>query len=236
MTRYWLDAARYADTNGYQYDTHRSMWLWRDWVIRSINEDMPFDQFTKEQIAGDLLPNASQSQIIASGFNRLHMITAEGGAQDKEYLAKYAADRVRTTSNVWLGATMGCAECHDHKFDPIAQEDYYRLLAIFKGAYDEHDWMRPRDGGGPSYSVPWPTRQLPLPGAHAKWKAHDEEIHQTITKLKADGREKKNKDALLATLLKDRAVKKALVFTQMKHVANKVVKILSRSCCAPHLA
>ena len=112
LSVHWLDLVRYADTVGYHGDQPYTVWPFRDYVIHAFNQNMPFDQFTKEQIAGDLLPNASQSQKIASGFNRLHMITAEGGAQDKEYLAKYAADRVRTTSNVWLGATMGLSLIH----------------------------------------------------------------------------------------------------------------------------
>ena len=145
LSVHWLDLVRYADTVGYHGDQPYTVWPFRDYVIHAFNQNMPFDQFTKEQIAGDLLPNASQSQKIASGFNRLHMITAEGGAQDKEYLAKYAADRVRTTSNVWLGATMGCAECHDHKFDPYTMEDFYSFAAFFgdlkeKGFYGGSKW------------------------------------------------------------------------------------------------
>ncbi|HEX3656451.1 MAG TPA: DUF1553 domain-containing protein [Pirellulales bacterium] len=131
MALEWLDAARYADTHGYHIDSHRDMWPWRDWVIEAFNRNQPFDQFTVEQLAGDLLPGATLSQQVASGFNRNHMINFEGGAIAEEYLAAYIVDRVNTTGTVWLGMTVGCAQCHDHKFDPITQRDYYRLYAFF---------------------------------------------------------------------------------------------------------
>ncbi len=127
----WLDAARYADTNGYQSDGERSMWRWRDWVIDAYNRNMPFDQFTIEQIAGDLLPNATVSQIVATGFHRNHRSNAEGGIVPEEFRVEYVADRVETTSTVWLGLTMGCARCHDHKYDPMKQRDFYRMFAFF---------------------------------------------------------------------------------------------------------
>lgn len=127
----WLDMVRYADTDGFHADNYRSVYPYRDYVIKAFNDNMPFDQFTIEQIAGDLLPEAGLSQKIASTFNRLNRTTEEGGSQAKEYLAKYASDRVRTTSAVWLGATMGCAECHDHKFDPFTTKDFYSMEAFF---------------------------------------------------------------------------------------------------------
>ncbi|GIW81950.1 MAG: hypothetical protein KatS3mg105_3757 [Gemmatales bacterium] len=127
----WLDAARYADTNGYQSDGDRSMWRWRDWVIDAFNQNMPFDQFTIEQIAGDMLPNPTLDQLIATGFNRNHRGNAEGGIIPEEYAVEYVVDRVETTSTVWLGLTMGCARCHEHKFDPFTQKDFYRLFAYF---------------------------------------------------------------------------------------------------------
>ena len=127
----WLDAARYADTSGYQNDGPRFMWRWRDWVIHAFNSDLPFDQFTIEQIAGDLLENPSLEQIIATGFNRNHRGNAEGGIIPEEYQVEYVVDRVDTTATVWLGLTIGCARCHDHKYDPIAQTDYYKLFAYF---------------------------------------------------------------------------------------------------------
>ncbi len=131
MARYWLDAARYGDTHGLHLDNARMMWPWRDWVINAFNANMPFDQFTIEQLAGDLLPEPTNDQIVATGFNRNHVTTSEGGAIDAEYLVKYAADRSETTATVWMGLTVACAQCHDHKFDPITQEDYYELFAFF---------------------------------------------------------------------------------------------------------
>jgi hypothetical protein len=131
MAMPWLDVARYSDTHGYHIDSMRAMWAWRDWLIKSYNQNMPFDEFTVEQIAGDLLPNATQDQKIASGFNRNHMITLEGGAIPEEYHVEYVVDRVSTTSSAFLGLTMGCARCHDHKFDPITQKDFYRFFAFF---------------------------------------------------------------------------------------------------------
>ncbi|MBC7854068.1 MAG: DUF1549 domain-containing protein, partial [Pirellulaceae bacterium] len=127
----WLDAARYADTNGYQTDAERVMWRWRDWVIEAFNQDMPFDQFTVEQLAGDLLPKPTMEQRIATGFNRNHRGNAEGGIIPEEYAVEYVVDRVETTSTVWLGLTLGCARCHDHKFDPFKQQEFYSLYAFF---------------------------------------------------------------------------------------------------------
>lgn len=131
MAIYWLDLVRYADTNGIHGDNHREHWLYRDYVIQAFNDNMPFDQFTREQLAGDLMENPTRSQLIASGYNRLNMTTREGGAQPKEYRAKYAADRVRNASTVWMGATLGCAECHNHKFDPYTAKDFYQFAAFF---------------------------------------------------------------------------------------------------------
>jgi hypothetical protein len=127
----WLDAARYADTHGYHLDSGRNMTRWREWVIDSLNHNKPFDEFTIEQLAGDLLPDATLDQKIASGFNRNHMINFEGGAIPEEYQTAYVIDRVNTTATVWLGLSVGCAQCHDHKYDPIAQKEYYRLYALF---------------------------------------------------------------------------------------------------------
>ncbi len=131
MAIYWLDLVRYADTSGYHSDENVSVWPYRDYVIKAFNDNMPFDQFTIENLAGDLLSNPSPEQKVASGYNRLNQTTAEGGAQAKEYLAIYAADRVRTTASVWLGATLGCAQCHDHKFDPYTAKDFYSFAAFF---------------------------------------------------------------------------------------------------------
>jgi mono/diheme cytochrome c family protein len=127
----WLDAARFADTHGYHIDSARDMTLWRDWVIRAFNTNMPFDRFTVEQVAGDLLPGATTEQKIASGFHRNHMINFEGGAIPEEYHTAYIVDRVNTTGTVWLGLTVGCAQCHDHKYDPLTQKEYYQLFGFF---------------------------------------------------------------------------------------------------------
>ncbi|MBI3681348.1 MAG: PSD1 domain-containing protein [Acidobacteria bacterium] len=128
---HWLDAVRYADTCGFHGDNPFPAWPYRDYVLRAFRDNKPFDEFTREQLAGDLLPGASIEQKIASAYNRMNRTSAEGGVQPKEYLAKYAADRVRTTSSVWLGSTMGCAECHDHKFDPFTARDFYSFKAFF---------------------------------------------------------------------------------------------------------
>jgi hypothetical protein len=130
-TMRWLDAVRYADSAGFHGDNLWPVWPYRDCVLRAFRENMPFDQFTREQIAGDLIPNATRDQLVASAFNRLNRASAEGGIQPKEYIAKYGADRVRTVSTVWLGSTMGCAECHDHRFDPFASKDFYSMKAFF---------------------------------------------------------------------------------------------------------
>ncbi len=127
----WLDAARYADTNGFQVDRDREMWPWRDWVVAAFNRNQPFDRFTIEQFAGDLLPNPTLAQRIATGMHRNSMMNEEGGIIAEEFLAESVADRVETTSTVWLGLTVGCARCHDHKYDPLSQKDYYRLCAFF---------------------------------------------------------------------------------------------------------
>ena len=127
----WLDVVRFADTIGYHSDNPRNIWPYRDYVIRSFNANKPFDQFTREQLAGDLLPNPTLEQKVASGFNRLLLTTEEGGAQDKDYLARYMTDRIRAIGTVWMGQTLGCAQCHDHKFDPITSRDFYSMGAFF---------------------------------------------------------------------------------------------------------
>lgn len=131
MTVDWLDAARYADTHGFNNDSARSMWRWRDWVIDAFNANLPYDRFITEQLAGDLLPQATLDQRIATGFCRNHVINSEGGIIQEEYRVEYVADRVRTMSTAWLGLTMECVRCHDHKFDPLTQKDYYSLFSLF---------------------------------------------------------------------------------------------------------
>jgi hypothetical protein len=131
LALFWLDLARYADTHGFHIDSHRDMWRWRDWVIRSFNGNQPFDQFIVEQLAGDLLPNPTPDQILATGFNRNHMINFEGGAIPEEYHVEYLVDRVDTTATVFLATTMACARCHDHKYDPLRQKEFYQFAAFF---------------------------------------------------------------------------------------------------------
>ena len=137
MASRWLDAARYADTSGYQSDGERFMWRWRDWVIDAYNRNLPFDRFTIEQLAGDLLPKATLAQRIATGFNRNHRGNAEGGIVPEEYAAEYVVDRVDTTATVWLGLTVGCARCHDHKYDPVTQREFYQLFAFFNNVSEK---------------------------------------------------------------------------------------------------
>src|SRR5262249_55270876 len=131
LARHWLDLARYADTNGFRLDNHRDMWPWRDWVIGAFNANMAFDRFTVEQIAGDLLPRPTLAQRVATGFHRNTMVNYGGGSDPAEYLAKAVIDRVSTTATVWLGTTLACAQCHDHKYDPFTQKDFYRFYAFF---------------------------------------------------------------------------------------------------------
>src|SRR5262249_22191443 len=136
MAIYWLDVVRFADTIGIHGDNHREIAPYRDYVIDSFNKNRPFDRFLIEQLAGDLLPNPTHAQKIASGFNRLLMTTRQGRGQPKQYLAKYPADGVGTTASIFLGYTMGCCECHDHKFDPLTQKDFYSFAAFFADLQD----------------------------------------------------------------------------------------------------
>ncbi|HVV70547.1 MAG TPA: DUF1549 domain-containing protein, partial [Verrucomicrobiae bacterium] len=157
----WLDVVRFADTVGYHGDQNQDVFPYRDYVINAFNKDKSFDQFTVEQLAGDLLPNPTTEQRVATCFNRLNMVTREGGAQPKEYLAKYAADRARTVSMAWLGSTMGCAECHDHKYDPFTSKDFYQMEAFFAdikqwGVYMDYDYTPNPELSGFSNDHPFP--------------------------------------------------------------------------------
>tara|TARA_R110002049_G_scaffold72490_7_gene187492 strand:+ start:42034 stop:45312 length:3279 start_codon:yes stop_codon:yes gene_type:complete len=173
----WLDAARYADSAGYQNDFKRTQWPWRDWVIRAFNANMPFDQFSIEQLAGDLLPNPTPDQLLATAFNRNHRINAEGGIIPQEFLVEYVADRVETTSTVWLGMTIGCARCHDHKYDPVSQKDFYRLFAFFHNI-DE----KGKDGdAAPQPNIPVYTGQSR--DQHERLKANLVATEKTLRRL-----------------------------------------------------
>jgi Protein of unknown function (DUF1553)/Protein of unknown function (DUF1549)/Planctomycete cytochrome C/Concanavalin A-like lectin/glucanases superfamily len=167
MAMQWLDLARYADTHGYHIDSLREMWPWRDWVINAFNRNMRFDEFTVEQLAGDLLPNATLDQKIASGFNRNNMINFEGGAIPEEYHVEYVVDRVSTTATTWLGLTMGCARCHDHKFDPIKQKDFYRFFAFFN-TVPERGLDGYEGNAVPMLPLPTPEQQRRLDGLNNK--------------------------------------------------------------------
>ncbi|MSQ96252.1 MAG: DUF1553 domain-containing protein [Gemmataceae bacterium] len=156
MAQRWLDGARYADTNGYQTDGERIMWRWRDWVIEAFNNNMPFDRFTIEQIAGDMLPNATLEQKIATGFNRNHRGNSEGGVIPEEYAVEYVVDRVDTTSTVWLGLAAGCARCHDHKYDPLSQKEFYQMFAYFNNVPERGKAIK--YGNSPPY-IKSPTRE-----------------------------------------------------------------------------
>ena len=152
--RYWLDAARYGDSHGLHFDNPREMWPYRDWVVKAYNANQRFDQFTLEQLAGDLLPNPTESQLIATGLQRCNVTTNEGGTIAEENLANYAADRVQTLGWVYLGLTTNCAQCHDHKFDPITQKDYYSLAAFFRNTTQKALDGNTKDGRGPIIHVP----------------------------------------------------------------------------------
>jgi len=156
MAAPWLDAARYADTNGYQTDGERTMWRWRDWVIEALNRNMPFDQFTIEQLAGDMLPHPSLDQQIATGFNRNLRGNGEGGIIAEEFAAEYVVDRVETTGTVWLGLTFGCARCHDHKYDPVTQKEFYQLYAFFDQVPERGRAVK--EGNSPPFILA-PTRE-----------------------------------------------------------------------------
>ena len=176
----WLDAARYGDSSVFHADGPRDMWAWRDWVINAFNNNKSYKDFTIEQIAGDLLPTPTVDQQIASGFNRNHGTTDEGGAIAEEYRVEYIVDRIKTTSTVWLGLTLECAQCHDHKYDPFTQEEYYQLFAYFNQASDKG--MQTRRGNEP------PIVQVLNPRDQAKIPLEKEQLaalQSQLTKYRA---------------------------------------------------
>jgi hypothetical protein len=175
MARYWLDVARYGDTHGLHLDNERSIWPYRDWVVSAFNSNQPFDQFTIWQLAGDLLPNPTREQQVASGFNRCNVSTSEGGAIDEEFQVRYAVDRVETTSAAWMGLTMGCAVCHDHKLDPITQKEFYQFFSIFNNISE-----KAMDGNA---LLPPPTMQLPTPEQAKEVAGYDDQLKEFDKKL-----------------------------------------------------
>lgn len=183
----WLDAARFADTDGYQFDGPRYQWRWRDWVIEAYNAKMTFDQFTIEQLAGDLLPNPTLEQVIATGFNRNHRYNSEAGLVVEEFLLENAVDRVDTTSTLWMGLTMGCARCHDHKYDTISQKDYYQLIAFFNSV--------PEAGRAIKYGNSEPVITAPTREQQAELKRREGELAEAKALLKPG--QKRTEDGLL---------------------------------------
>jgi len=192
MAQDWLDLARYGDTNGYENDSERYLWLYREWVIDALNDNMPFDQFTMEQIAGDLLPNADDSQKIASGFNRNTTYNEEGGADDEEFAVAYAVERASTTGTVFLGLTLGCAQCHDHKYDPISQKEFYQFYAFFNSVDGEK--------GARGHDIPLP----PLLYLPSKEQAETRRrTNEEIEKIKAHITEEVAKVSVTASVATD---------------------------------
>jgi hypothetical protein len=198
MALHWLDLARYADSDGYHDDTTRLMWRFRDYVIQAFNTNKPFDQFTVEQLAGDLLPNATTEQKVASAFNRCGPTTSEGGAVPEEVLARYASERVNTTGQVWLGLTIQCAECHDHKYDPLTTRDYYQLTAFFNQV-PEQALYRGTDAP-PTILVASPGQQKELDTLAAQIAAMEEEVKTAAAGATPNAAEKAAQEARVKRL------------------------------------
>ncbi|MCX6839908.1 MAG: PSD1 and planctomycete cytochrome C domain-containing protein [Verrucomicrobia bacterium] len=192
----WLDAARYADTNGYQGDPERTMWPWRDWVVKAINANMRYDQFTVWQLAGDLLPNATQEQKLATGFNRNHMINGEGGRIAEETRVENVMDRVETTSTVWLGMTMGCSKCHDHKFDPLTMRDYYALYDVFNQTSEDGKGRSGQAAPAMDISTPAELERVTKTSAKVELIAKEVETFELTKFPRAEGKPLTESDAI----------------------------------------
>ncbi|MDA1229819.1 MAG: PSD1 and planctomycete cytochrome C domain-containing protein [Planctomycetota bacterium] len=201
MAVQWLDAARYADTNGYNNDETRTMWPWRDWVINSFTDGMPYDQFLTEQLAGDLLTDATVSQKVATGFNRNHVLTTEGGIFEEEYHVEYVADRVHTTATVFLATSLQCARCHDHKYDPLTQKEYYQFAAFLNNVPDKVVSYNQARMAEPLLKLPSPEQQAALNRIEIRLQ----EVEAELAELAADaGSDKTTLKAELSALAEER--------------------------------
>jgi hypothetical protein len=194
MTAFWLEAARYADTDGYQNDGERTMWPWRDWVIKAFNDNMPFDEFSIKQLAGDMLPGDDVQNVLASAFNRNHRINNEGGALPEEFIVEYAIDRVETTGTVWMGLTAGCARCHDHKYDPLSHKEFYQMFAYFNSISESGK-------AAGSNAPPLIKIGSPLQNPETQQKLH--ELNSELDKTRADLKAKKAQEAWERSILAD---------------------------------
>jgi uncharacterized protein DUF1553/uncharacterized protein DUF1549/concanavalin A-like lectin/glucanase superfamily protein/cytochrome c len=229
----WLDLARYADTAGYHFDGVRSMWLWRDWVINAFNQNKPYDAFTIEQLAGDLLSNPAREQRIATGFVRNNMTSDEGGADPDEYLNKYVVDRVNTLSAVWLGMTVGCAECHDHKFDPVATREFYQLYAFFNNVPEKGLDRNRTDNPPPRLPFPRPEQAMQfveadfrLRDAEKTLKDRENELGETQEKWERETNAKplpkRGDEGLLALVAFDDTLRPSTNSTSAKEINEKI--------------
>lgn len=233
----WLDVARYADTNGYQMDSYRMQWPWRDWVVRAFNDNLPLDRFIIEQLAGDMLEKPTQDQLIATGFNRNHMLNAEGGTIAEENRTKNVFDRVETTGSAFLGLTMNCCQCHDHKFDPLTQRDYYSLYAVFnqlsepggvdkrfgKKAYsDTYDNLYAIES--PFLMLASPEQQKKLDDATKKWleakKAFDNTTKEYTPAFIAWVTEMRNDPSLIPQRIKDDLISRFVLSAPLDNLQN----------------
>jgi mono/diheme cytochrome c family protein len=214
MALQWLDFARYADSNGFQVDSSRFQWPWRDWVIDAFNANKPFDQFTVEQIAGDLLPNATRDQVVATGFNRNHRLNGEGGLIAEEWRVETVIDRLETTGSTWLGLTFNCCRCHDHKYDPITQKEFYRAFAYFNSVQESGTLQGETRNTEPTISVPDPDSQGKVAGIEADILAAAKATAELLTKRpelqaawEADVRKRLAKDVAVWRVLEPKTAK-----------------------------
>jgi hypothetical protein len=228
QARPWLDQARYADTNGYEKDGSRSIWAYRDWVIRAFNRDLPFDRFTIEQIAGDLLSSATTEQRIATGFHRNTIVNTEGGVDDEEFRVAAIVDRVNTTMQVWMGTTFACAQCHDHKYDPFAQKEYFQLFAFFNNTADRGS------SNAPEFALPTPEqkkRQDEIRTELARLQARLDQAAKASTKTPPAEKEsalKPIRDRIAALKKQDEAVKPATTMVMQELLEPRATTVLIR--------